>query len=85
MRALAAGLACVLLVACTGVEIKPGTKSHARREIPPGPGILTGEQGELVIFRLQGEAGEDEAAGDGVAGKDSAVGKERAPGQTPQP
>lgn len=57
MRALAALLACALLIGCAGVEMKPGTKSHARREIPPGPGILTGEQGEFVLFRLEGESG----------------------------
>jgi len=55
MRAAAAALACLLLVAC-GVEIKPGERSHARREIPPGPGLFTGQQGEFVIFRLQDES-----------------------------
>ena len=56
MRACAAVLACLLVVACAGVEMKQGTKSHARREIPPGPGILTGPQGEFVLFRLEGDA-----------------------------
>lgn len=54
MRALAAVLGLLLLVAC-GVEIKPGERSHARREIPPGPGLFTGKQGEFVIFRLEDE------------------------------
>jgi hypothetical protein len=51
MRSVATALACLLLVACDGVEIKPGEKSHARREIPPGPGLLSGEQGEFVLLR----------------------------------
>lgn len=55
MRIIAAALACLLLVAC-GVEIKPGERSHARREIPPGPGLFTGQQGEFVIFRVEEEA-----------------------------
>ena len=64
MRTLAAVLALLLLAACAGVEVKPGTKSHARREIPPGPGILTGPQGEFVLFRLKGDAEVEEAAGE---------------------
>ena len=55
MRIVAAALACLLLGAC-GVEIKPGERSHARREIPPGPGLFTGQQGEFVIFRVEDEA-----------------------------
>lgn len=82
MRALAALLACALLIGCAGVEMKPGTKSHARREIPPGPGILTGEQGEFVLFRLEGESGEEEGAGEGEAGE---AGKEGESGQVPKP
>ena len=64
MRTLAAVLAVLLLAACAGVEVKPGTKSHARREIPPGPGILTGPQGEFVLFRLKGDVEAEEAAGE---------------------
>ena len=78
-------MACLLLVACAGVEMKPGTKSHARRDIPPGPGILTGEQGEFVLFRLEGEADEEEADGEGEAGAGGAAGKEGASGQVPKP
>ena len=85
MRALTTLLACLLLVACAGVEMKPGTKSHARRDIPPGPGILTGEQGEFVLFRLEGEADEEEADGEGEAGAGGAAGKEGASGQVPKP
>ena len=55
MRCVAVVLAGLLLGAC-GLEIKPGERSHARREIPPGAGLLTGKQGEFVIFRLEGEA-----------------------------
>ena len=67
MRALAASLAFLLLVACAGVEMKPGTKSHARREVPPGPGILTGTQGEFVLFRLNEETVSDAEAVDDKA------------------
>ena len=55
MRAVAAALACLLFGAC-GMEIKPGERSHARREIPPGPGLFTGQEGEFVIFRMEEEA-----------------------------
>ncbi len=85
MRGLAATLACLLLFACAGVEMKPGTKSHARRDIPPGPGILTGEQGEFVLFRLEGEASEEEAAGEGEGGKDEEAAKDGTSGQAPKP
>ena len=85
MRALTTLLACLLLVACAGVEMKPGTKSHARRDIPPGPGILTGEHGEVVLLRLEGEADEEEADGEGEAGAGGAAGKEGASGQVPKP
>ena len=56
MRAAVAVLASLLLTACGGLEIKPGDKSHARRDVPPGPGILTGKQGEFVLYRLADEA-----------------------------
>ncbi len=82
MRGLAAVLACALLLGCAGVEMKPGTKPHARRDIPPGPGILTGEQGEFVLFRLEGESSKEEGAGEGEAGK---AGKEGKPGDVPKP
>ncbi|MGI9508957.1 MAG: hypothetical protein ACR2QJ_06375 [Geminicoccaceae bacterium] len=57
MRFLAASLACYLLAACSSVEMTRGEQSHARREIPPGPGVLTGETGTFVLYR-QGENAE---------------------------
>lgn len=60
MRTGSVLLVCLLLAACSGVEMKPGQKSHARRQIPPGPGILSGPQGEFVIYRLEDSAGKDE-------------------------
>lgn len=51
-------LATILLFTACGVEMSPGNKSHARRDIPPGPGLLTGDQGEFVIYRRQSEATE---------------------------
>lgn len=73
MRALLPlGLGLVLLVSgCAGLEMKPGSKPMARRDIAPGPGLLTGSQGEFVIFRVE----EDPAASGDAA--DSAV----APGE----
>ena len=65
-KSVMAACAALVLVACAGVEIKPGTKSHARRDIPPGPGLLTGKQGEFVLFRVGGdpqEEGEPEQEG----------------------
>lgn len=56
MRVLVTLLIGLLLTACAGVEIKPGEKSHARREIPPGSGVLTGKQGEFTIYRLEEKA-----------------------------
>lgn len=60
MRGAIVFAASLLLAACAGVEIKPGEKSHARRDIPPGPGIFTGKDGEFVLFRLEEEPGEAE-------------------------
>lgn len=51
-----------LLVACSGIEIKPGEVSHARREMPPGPGLLSGSDGEFVIFRQGREPVVDDTA-----------------------
>ncbi|MFZ2100009.1 MAG: hypothetical protein WAU86_05545 [Oricola sp.] len=53
MRAWLTIALCLLTAACAGVEMKPGSKPMARREIPPGPGLLTGSQGEFVLFRLE--------------------------------
>ncbi len=64
-------LLCLLVAAC-GVEMKPGTEARNRQEIPPGPGLLSGEDGEFVIYRVQrappakqasDEEGEEEEAG----------------------
>ncbi len=44
-------LVCLLATAC-GVTMKPGSEPRNRREIPPGPGIMSGEEGEFVIYRL---------------------------------
>ncbi len=51
MRALVV-LLCLLVVAC-GVTMKPGKEARNRREIPPGPGVITGEEGEFVIYRVK--------------------------------
>ncbi len=53
MRILVTFVATLMLTACAGLEIKPGEKSHARREIPPGAGVLTGQQGEFTIYRQE--------------------------------
>ncbi|MDH3231373.1 MAG: hypothetical protein OEN55_16400 [Alphaproteobacteria bacterium] len=42
LAVLAAGL-----VACSGVEPFANTESH---EIPPGPGLLSGEDGEFELY-----------------------------------
>lgn len=62
IRLLAALLAAVLLAACAGIEMRPGETSHARRDNPPGPGILSGKDGEFVLFRLEAPPRETEAA-----------------------
>jgi hypothetical protein len=64
MGRVAAILACLVLAACDGVEIKPGETSHNRRDIPPGPGLVSGEQGEFVLFRRFEEPADDENAGE---------------------
>jgi len=51
MRALVL-LLCLLVAAC-GVTMKPGTEPRNRRDIPPGPGILSGDEGEFVIYRVK--------------------------------
>ena len=60
MRLVAVVLACFVAVSCGGIEIKRGETSHARREIPPGPGLFTGSEGEFVLYRLNEEPGEDD-------------------------
>lgn len=62
MRFCSTLLAGLLLAACSGVEMKPGDRSHRRQEVPPGPGLLSGEQGEFVIFRYEVPAEKEETA-----------------------
>lgn len=52
----------LLIAGCAGVDIKPGDRSHARREVPPGPGILTGQQGEFTLFRSDDSSDDDDEA-----------------------
>jgi len=53
MRVLIALGFCLLITACSGLDMKPGSKTMARRDIAPGPGLLTGSSGEFVIFRVE--------------------------------
>lgn len=57
MRAGVLLLACLVIAACSAIEIKPGERSNARRDTPPGAGVLTGEKGEFVIFRAENKVG----------------------------
>ncbi len=49
---LAVGLACVALAACSGVKMKRGEVGRNRKERHEGKGILSGDEGEFVIYRL---------------------------------
>ena len=53
MRIITTLFACLLLVACGNLNIRPGDKSHAHRDVPPGKGVLTGSQGAFVLFRAE--------------------------------
>ena len=74
MRLAPAVLLACLLAACSGIEIKPGEASHARRDAPPGPGLLSGEDGEFVLFRRG-----DEPAAAGAAGEEAGSGDPAGP------
>lgn len=51
MRAACVMLAGLIIAGCA--EMRPGQTSYNRREIPPGPGLFTSEEGEWVIYRKQ--------------------------------
>lgn len=71
---LAIGVMSVMIAGCSGLEIKPGTKPMARREIPPGPGLLTGSKGEFVIYRLEeGSSAKSTTASQAEPAKDGAA------------
>lgn len=55
---------CLAISACSDFEIKPGESPNARRNIPPGAGVLTGEKGEFVIFHTEDRAGAEQAGSD---------------------
>lgn len=58
------GLAFFVLAGCSGVEMKKGEKKRAGRDTPHGPGVLSGKDGEFVLFRVEDEpegAKEEEA------------------------
>ena len=55
VRLLAAGLACLALTACSGVKMKRGEKVRNRRERHDDAGILSGDEGEFVLYRLYDE------------------------------
>jgi len=62
MRALLLLGFCLLAAACADLDMKQGSKSMARRDIAPGPGLLTGPTGEFVIFRVEGSPTEEAPA-----------------------
>lgn len=57
--ALLVGLA---IAGCGGIEMKPGDQVRNYREIRPGPGVLTGRDGEFVILRIEKEDSLDDQA-----------------------
>ena len=65
-------LLCLLVAAC-GVTMKPGSEPRNRRDIPPGPGVMTGEQGEFVLYRVKRTTPKKEGKAEqgGGAGKKS--------------
>lgn len=44
------GVLLVVLMSCAEIKPNTGGPSH-HRDNPPGPGLLTGEEGKFVIFR----------------------------------
>ena len=62
-HAISATLLCLLLAACSGIEMKPGDKARNSREIREGPGMLTGTDGEFVIFRIEEDNAAEESEG----------------------
>lgn len=48
MRGLTAAMLLLALLACAGGEPLEPTRAD---EIPPGPGLFSGEDGEFVIYR----------------------------------
>ena len=52
MRLLALGsLLAVAVAACSAAGPEAGKTAHNRRDIPPGPGMLTGPSGQWTIHR----------------------------------
>ena len=61
---LAAILAGLVVAACSGVEMKPGTQARNNNDIRQGPGVLTESKGEFVISRIEDEPDDEEEADD---------------------
>jgi hypothetical protein len=53
-------LASAIVAACSGIEMKPGGEVRNSREIPAGSGLLTGRNGEFVIYRSDEDGSVDE-------------------------
>ena len=76
LLALQGAVLCALLSACSGVEMKPGDQPRNAREIREGPGMLTGADGEFVIFRIDKVETPDENAGETEPADSEAAGAE---------
>ena len=51
------------VIGCSDVEMKPGDRARNNRDIPQGPGLFTGSQGEFVIYRSESEVEDNEKVG----------------------
>lgn len=49
IRSIGIALAALTVAACA--DVRPGATVHNRKEIPPGPGLLSGAAGEFAILR----------------------------------
>ena len=49
IRSIGIALAVLTVVACA--DVRSGATVHNRKEIPPGPGLLSGAAGEFAILR----------------------------------
>ncbi len=59
--ALVLGLSALQLSACADYRPYPAPDSS---EIPEGPGLFTGSEGEWVLFRMQNEVDQEESGED---------------------
>lgn len=65
-----------LVLGCGDVEMKPGERARNNRDLPQGPGLFTGSEGQFILYRSESTAEEVKGESGDAQQSDTVDGRE---------